>query len=71
MSFMEISTQLPDADVQQILALVRARTDAPIRWFRDTERDPEVMTGKVFGHTWVFRRAPSGWKILQALPWLM
>jgi hypothetical protein len=66
---MEIATKLPEADVEQILAVIRARTDQPVVWLRDGDFGPEVMTGKVYGHIFKVRRAPSGWKIMQAGEW--
>jgi hypothetical protein len=65
----DISTLLPEADVEQILAVVRARTNEEIISIRDAENGPQVKTGRLSGHLWKVRRAPSGWKILQSLPW--
>ena len=66
---MEISTTLPEADVAQILAVVRARTDEQIVSVSDSEFGPEVKTGRLYGHIWQIHRAPSGWKILQGVQW--
>ena len=66
---MEISTTLPEADVEQILAVVRARTDEQIISVTDGEFGPEVKTGRLYGHVWMIRRASSGWKIMQGLQW--
>jgi hypothetical protein len=67
---MEIRTTLPEADIEQILAVVRAQTDAPIRSLVDGELGPEVMTGNLYGFTWLVRRAPSGWKVLFKREWV-
>jgi hypothetical protein len=65
----DISTALPATDVELILAVVRARTSEEIISIRDAELGPEVKTGRISGHLWKVRRAPSGWRILQSLPW--
>jgi hypothetical protein len=66
---MELSSTLPEADIDQILAVIRARTDEPIVFLRDGEFGPEVKTGSLYGHIWQVRRAPSGWKVLQGAEW--
>ena len=66
---MEISTTLPQADVEQILAVVRARTDEQIVAVSDGEFGSEVKTGRLYGHIWQVRCVPSGWKILQGVQW--
>jgi hypothetical protein len=66
---MGISTTLPEADIEQILAVVRARTDEQIISVTDGEFGPEVKTGRLYGHVWVIRRASAGWKIMQGLQW--
>ncbi len=66
---MEISTTLPPEEVEKILAVVRSRTDEQIVSVTDGEFGPRVRTGRLYGHVWEIRRAPSGWKILQGLQW--
>ena len=66
---MEIRTTLPEADIEQILAVVRAQTDEPIRSLVDGELGPEVKTGRLYGYTWLVRRAPSSWKVLFKHEW--
>jgi len=66
---MKIKTTLPEADVEEILAVVRAQTDEPIRSLVDGELGPEVTTGKLYGYIWQVRRAPSGWKVLFKHQW--
>ena len=66
---MEIRTTLPEADVEQILAVVRAQTDEPIRSLVDGELGPEVTTGRLHGYVWQVRRAASGWKVLFKHQW--
>ena len=66
---MEISTTLPPDEIEKILTVVRARTDEQIVSVTDGEFGPQVRTGRLYGHVWEIRRAPSGWKILQGLQW--
>jgi len=65
----EIATTLPVPEVEKILAVIRSRTDEQIVSVRDGEFGPEVRTGRLRGHIWKVRRAPSGWKILQGIEW--
>jgi hypothetical protein len=67
---MEIKTKLPEADIEQILAVVRAQTDEPIMSLVDGDLGPEVMTGKLYGYIWLVRRAPSGWRVLFKHQWV-
>jgi hypothetical protein len=67
---MEVTSKLPASDVEEILAVVRSRTDEVIISVRDGEFGPEVKTGRLYGHIWKVRKAPSGWKIMQAGQWI-
>ena len=66
---MEIRTTLSEEDVQQILAVVRAQTDEPIRSLVDGELGPEVKTGRLYGYVWKVRRDSSGWRVLFKHQW--
>ena len=69
----EIATKLPASEVEKILAVIRSRTDEEIVSIRDGDFGPEVRTdrGRISGHVWQVRRAPSGWKILQGAEWVV
>ena len=66
---MEIDSQLPKEDIDQILDLIRQETDAPIIYLKDEELGPEVRTGRLHGYIWVVRRGRTKWRILQKLQW--
>ena len=66
---MEIKTTLPEADVEQIVAAVRSQTDEQVMSVADGDLGPEVRTGRLYGHIWQVRRAPSGWRVLFKHQW--
>lgn len=66
----EITSKLPEAEIQAIIELVRTRTDEVIVSIADGEFGPEVKTGRLYGYVWIVRKAPSGWKVMQKLQWL-
>jgi hypothetical protein len=70
---MEVATELPASEVEKILVVIRSLTDEEIVSVRDGEFGPEVRTsrGRISGHVWQVRRAPSGWKILQGVEWVV
>lgn len=66
---MEITSKLPETDIQAIIALVRSHTDEVTVSISDEEFGPAVKTGRLYGYVWVIRRAPSGWKVMQKFQW--
>jgi hypothetical protein len=65
----EITSKLPEAEIQAIIALVRTHTDDMIVSVSDDEFGPQVKTGRLHGHIWNIRKAPSGWKVMQKGQW--
>ena len=66
---MEIKTTLPEAEIERILAAIRAQTNEPIISVADGELGPQVKTGRLHGHIWQVRCAPSGWRVLFKHQW--
>ena len=66
---MEIRSQLPSSDIKSIVEAVEAKTDEPIIYVEDGEFGPEVRTGRLYGHIWIVRLAPSGWRVLHGHQW--
>ena len=66
---MEITSKLSEAEIQAIIALVCSHTNEVIVSVTDDEFGPQVKTGRLHGHIWNIRKAPSGWKVMQKGQW--
>lgn len=68
---MEIKTSLPQADIEQILNAVRARTRQPITLIEDGTFGPWVFTGRYWGWKWWLHRTDSGWEVKSKHIWVI
>ena len=64
-----VSSSLPQAEIEQIIGVVRSETSEIVVSLEDYENGVLVKTGVLHGHHWKLRRGQTEWKVIQRAQW--